>query len=312
MRTKNGSALAILFLTTALALPAAANLRAPRKVDGTFSGGLRGAPASRLRLVRERLEASFPALSLSYTDYKSPVWFRVVYEIENPGSAPVKVPLRFLAVDIRELSVTLNGSKVKASVREAPEELAECVVVMARHREGFLPGFYGDFLKRLRLHVGREEAPTWNEAFPRTLEEPEGNEPEAADFEAAFPPGRSELVVSYAQRLFIDERGHGYFAAWPKKGVTGFDYLLYPAKAWTLAPGFKLAVSIEVPEAAGKKLFFNVYKKPSIRCNLPLREVPGCAFGNGSTYKGEFTGGMPANVLTFLLWFDDAAAAYLR
>jgi hypothetical protein len=94
--------------------------------------------------------------------------------------------------------------------------------------------------------------------------------------------------------------------------VTGFDYLLYPAKAWPTDPGFKLAVAIEVPEAAGKKLFFNVYKKPSVRASLPLREVPGCAWGNGSTYKGEFAGGMPADVLTFLIWFDEGAAAYVR
>jgi hypothetical protein len=251
-------------------------------------------------------------MSLSSADFRSPVWFRIVYEIENTGRTPVKAPLRFLAVDIRDLRVEINGQPVKASVRQAPEELAECVVAMARHREGFLPGFYGDFLKRLRLHVSREEAPSWNEAFVRTLEEPKGIEPEAADFEAVLPPGRSELVVSYAQRMFIDERGHGYFAAWPKKGVTGFDYLLYPANSWDIAPGFKLAVAIEVPEAAGKKLFLNIHKKPSVRCNLPLREVPGCAWGNGSTYKGEFTGGMPADVLTFLLWFDDAAAAYVR
>lgn len=297
----------------ALALPAAANLRAPRKVDGTFSGHLQTGPAAaRLRLLGERLSAQFPAMSLAAMDPRSPVWFRIVYEVENLDRAPVKAPLRFLAVDIRDLRVEINGQAVKASVRRAPEELAECVVAMARHREGFLPGFYGDFLKRLSLQVSREEAPSWNEAFLRTLEEPKGIEPEAADFEAVLPPGRSEITVSYAQRMFIDERGHGYFAAWPKKGVTGFDYLLYPAKSWPAAPGFKLAVAIEVPEAAGKKLFFNVYKKPSIRCNLPLREVPGCAWGNGSTYKGEFTGGMPADVLTFLLWFDDAAAGYLR
>jgi hypothetical protein len=40
--------------------------------------------------------------------------------------------------------------------------------------------------------------------------------------------------------------------------------------------------------------------------------VPGCAWGNGSTYKGEFAGGMPADVLTFLIWFDDAAAGYVK
>jgi hypothetical protein len=302
-----------LLLGAALALPAAANLRAPRKVDGTFSGHLKaGPPASRLRLVGERLEASLPRMSLSDTDPKSPVWLRIVYEIENPGSAPARIPLRFLAVDIRDLRVEIDGREVKAAVRAAPEEKAECLTAMARHRRKFLPDFYKGFLDRLGLLASEGGETPWFKAFSRTLEEWEEGDPAAADFEAVLPPGRSRLVVSYAQRLFIDERGHGYFAVWPKKGVTGFDYLLYPAKSWTAAPDFKLEVAVEVPEAAGKKLFFNVYRKPAVRCNLPLREVPGCAFGNGSTYKGEFKGGMPADILTFLLWFDEAAPAYLR
>lgn len=311
MKTHRIASLAL--LTVAIALPAAANLRAPRKVDGTFSGSLAAGPAgTKLRLMAERLSASFPRMSLSQMDPKALVYFQVEYEIENGGEAAAKVPLRFLAVDIKDLMVELDGKAVIAVVKQAPEELAECVALMAKHRSAFLPGFYKDFLSRLQAFVDKDAGgPPWSEAFVRSLEEAKADEPSAADFEAVFPPGRSRLVVRYGQRMFIDERGHGYFAAWPKKGVSGFDYLLYPAKAWTTDPGFKLAVSIEVPEAAGKKLFFNVYKKPSVRANLPLREVPGCAWGNGSTYKGEFSGGMPADVLTFLIWFDENAASYV-
>jgi hypothetical protein len=302
------------YIATAMAVPAGANLRMARKVDGVVSGSLKAVPASlHLRLMGERLDVSFPRLGLSSADPRSPVWFRITYEIENPGPATPAVPLRFLAVDISGLTVELNGKPVGVTVKAAPEEGVESTALLVRHRAAFLPVFYEDFLARLRaLQEKGGGGPPWREAFTRTFEEVKTDEPSAADFEVVLPPGRSRLIVDYGQRLFIDERGHGYFAAWPKKGVTGFDYLLYPAKAWPTDPGFKLAVSIAVPEAAGKKLFFNVYKKPSVKANLPLREVPGCAWGNGSTYKGEFTGGMPADVLTFLIWFDDAAAGYLK
>jgi hypothetical protein len=216
-------------------------------------------------------------------------------------------------VDISGLTVELNGKPVGAAIKAAPEEGAECAAFLARHRAAFLPVFYKDFLDRRRaLQEKGVGGPPWSASFTRTFEEVKTDEPSAADFEVVLPPGRSRLIVDYSQRMFIDERGHGYFAAWPKKGVTGFDYLLYPAKAWPTDPGFQLAVSVGVPEAAGKKLFFNVSQKPSARANLPLREVPGCAWGNGSTYKGEFAGGMPADVLTFLIWFDGSAAGYVK
>jgi hypothetical protein len=310
---KTGKILWGLALAAALALPAAANLRAPRKVDGTFSGNLAAAPkAARLRLMGERLEAAFPAFDLSNTDYRSPVRFRVVYEIENPGSAPVTIPLRFLAVDIRDLSVEINGRAVKAAVRKAPEEKAECVAVMTRHRAEFLPGFYKDFLGRLKAGTGAEKRPAWSDVFVRSLEQTDEDQPAAADFEAVLPPGRNNLVVTYGQRMFIDERNHGYFAVWPKKGVTGFDYLLYPAKSWEIAPGFKLAVSVTVPDASGKKMMIRIHRKATVRSNLALKEAPAKSGSRDRIYAGEFQGGMPADVLTFLLWFDENAASYVR
>jgi hypothetical protein len=311
---KARKAAAILFLGAALALPAAANLRMARKVDGVMSGSLMTAPAAaKLRLMGERLEAVFPELDLSSTDYKSPIRFRVVYEIENAGAGPAAVPLRFLAVDISGLSVELNAKAVSAVVKQAPDELAECVVLMARHRSAFLPGFYKDFLGRLRAFVEKDAGgPPWSEAFARTLEEAKADEPSAADFEVVLPPGRSRLVVTYGQRLFIDERNNGYFAAWPKKGVTGFDYLLYPAKSWEMDPGFRLKVAVRVPDARTKKLFIRTRQRPEIKCNLPLMEAGAAGADHVRMFEGEFKGGMPADVLTFLIWFDKNAAAYVR
>ncbi len=263
--------------------------------------------------MAERLEAVFPELDLSHTDYKSPVRFRIVYEIENAGAGPAAVPLRFLAVDITGLSVELNGKAVSAVIKQAPEETAECVVLMAKHRSGFLPGFYKDFLGRLQAFVEKDAGgPTWSEVFVRTLEEAKSDDPAAADFEVVLPPGRSRLVVQYGQRMFIDERGHGYFAAWPKKGVSGFDYLLYPAKAWPMDRAFKLTVLVSVPDARAKKLFFRVKRGPTVKSNLALKESL-AGDGNGNRlFEGEFAGGMPADVLTFLLWFDENVASYVK
>jgi hypothetical protein len=320
--------IAILLLSAALSLPAAANLRMARKADGTFSGSLKAvAAAAKLRLIAEQLEAVFPELDLSNTDYRSLVRFRVVYEIENRGAGPAAVPLRFLAVDIRDLVVELNGRAVPAAIREAPEEKAECLIRMARYRSGFLPGFYADFLRRLRAGAGLDQEPDdlwiqklgersanlppWSAALARTLEESEEKEPATADFQIALPPGRSKLVVTYGQRLFIDERGHGYFGVWPKKGVTGFDYLLYPAKSWEMEAGFKLRVSVLVPDARAKKFFVRTWRRAEVKCNLPLKESAG-GKERIRVFEGEFKGGMPADVLTFLLWFDKNAAAYVR
>lgn len=195
-----------------------------------------------------------------------------------------------------------------------------------RLRNAFLPVFYKDFLKQIRRLTGLDQEPDdrWldklgtidasglksESLFLRTLEDPPEKDFPAAEFEVPLPPGKSRLAVTYRQRFYIDERNNGYFAAWPKKGVTGFDYLLYPAGSWDLDPGFRLRLSVEVPDARSKKLFFKTRVRPTVKCNLPLRSEEGRT-KNIRMFKGDFAG-LPADVLTFLLWVDKAAAAYVR
>jgi len=324
---KTARIVVVLALAGALCLPAAANVRMARKADGTFSGALKAAaPAAALRLIAERLDAILPEFVLGSPDPKSLVRFRIVYEIENRGTGPVLVPLRFIAVDIRDLTAELDGRALAVEMREAPGEKEECLVRIARHRSGFLPGFYEDFLRRLRADAGldKESGDGWLQklegrdlsgkpafsSFLRTLESPPEKDFPSAEFEILLPPGRSRLVVTYGQRLFIDERNNGYFAAWPRKGVTGFDYLLYPAKTWDMDSGFRLNISVTVPDAQGKVLFFKTWKRPEIKCSLPLREETS-GTRRIRVFRGEFDS-MPADVLTFLFWFDKDAGSYLR
>jgi len=318
---------AVAALAAALALPARANLRIARKADGLFSGNLRTvAAASELRLVAEYLDAAFPDLDLSTLSPRDTVRFTAVYEIENRSSRPCSVALRFIAVDIRDISAELDGRAQAVRSRAAPEEKKECLLRMARHRAAFLPGFYEDFLRRLRAGAGmdKEADDRWlqnleerdlgalpaESSFLRTLESPSEADFPVAEFEAILPPGRSRLTVTYGQRMFIDEWGHGYFAAWPKKGVTGFDYLLYPAKAWDVAPEFRLHLSVRLPDARGRSFFFRTWKRPAVKCSLPLREEPNDV-KHVRILKGEFAG-LPADILTFLFWFDPKADGYMR
>jgi hypothetical protein len=311
----------------ALASTAAANLRMARKVDGVFSGGLRAVPAAAsIRLLAEDLDATFPDLDLTRLGYRDTILIKAAYEVENRSDRLVALPVRFIAVDIRDLTAELNGRPLTVRIVEAPGEKTECLTRIARHRNAFLPVFYKNFLQQIRRLAGLDQEPDdrWLEKlgtfdarglkaeslFPRTLESAPDKDFPAAEFEVPLPPGKSRLAVTYRQRFYIDERNNGYFAAWPKKGVTGFDYLLYPAESWELDPGFRLRLSVEVPDAQRKKLFFNTRERPVVKCNLPLRSEEGRT-KNIRVFKGDFAG-LPADILTVLLWVDKAASAYVR
>lgn len=311
----------------ALTSNVSANLRVARKVDGVFSGGLKAVPsAASIRLLAEDLDAAFPDLDLARLGPRDTLLFKAAYEVENRSDRLIALPVRFIAVDIQDLKAELNGRPITVRIVEAPGEKAECLARIARHRNAFLPIFYKDCLKQIRRLTGLDQEPDdrWLDKlgqidarelasaslFPRTIDSPPDKDFPAAEFEIPLPPGKSRVAVTYRQRLYIEERNNGYFAAWPKKGVTGFDYLLYPAGSWDLDPGFRIRLSVEVPDAQRKKLFFKTRERPTVKCNLPLRPEEGRT-KNIRMFKGDFAG-LPADVLTFLWWVDKAAAAYVR
>jgi hypothetical protein len=299
-----------LFVLAAVAgAPASANLRAPRRLDGVFSGAL-GSPRapSQIRLLAERLDLVFPVLDLSRPNPRDTVRVTATYEFESTAGGKVVLPVRFLALDLAEVSVELNGRPLAAVSVESPEDKADCLAALGKHREGFLPAFYGSFLGRLKGAGPDLGGVSFGSVFERVFEEPLGAGVPASEFELPLEPGKNALVVSYRQRLFIEERDHGYFGAWPGRGFTGFDYLLYPARSWPADPGFRLNVTVEIPDARAKKLFFRVSKRPFWKSNLAFREESG---KKGRVLRSEFAG-LPADVLTLLLWTDPKASRHLR
>ncbi|MBM3312534.1 MAG: hypothetical protein FJY80_13625, partial [Candidatus Aminicenantes bacterium] len=278
------------FLTLAILAGSAvsANLRAPRRLDGVFSGALASPQiSSQIRLLAERLDLVFPAVDLSRPNPRDTVRVTAAYEFESAAEGRIILPVRFLALDLADVSVELNGRPLAAETVESPEDKADCLAALGKHREEFLPAFYGSFLGRLKGAGPDLGGVPFGSVFERAFEAPLEADFPASEIDLGLEPGKSTLVVSYRQRLFIEERDHGYFAAWPRRGFSGFDYLLYPARSWPADPGFRLSVTAEIPDVRAKKLFFRVFRRPFWKSNLAFREEYG-QDGRRLRLRGEF------------------------
>jgi hypothetical protein len=301
------------------------NMRAPIRIDGYASGSVRNVPlSSAVRLLREDLLLAFPALRGESVPDEAMVAITVRYEVVNIRTEEIEIPVQFLAVDIRDLTAALDGRALGVEMVPDNTEKSECLWRLARHRSGFMNGFYKGFLERIRRAADLEAAP--DAEWLKILEEKDlsGVEPhelyqhmpspaKRLDFQSAglklrLPQGKHVLEVSYSQRIFVDERGSGYFSGWPKKGFSGVDYLLYPALSWPLDPGFRLSVDVDIPEMPAKRLFLRTRRQPYVRSNLDLHEVP-AGRSHLRRYHGEFAG-FPADILTVLFWFDPKALRY--
>lgn len=313
-------------LVSILAAATAANVRAPIKMDGFFSGHISGVPmADAVKLVREDLRFVFPSFEPRLSPEDSNVGIIVHYELRNDLDAEVSIPVRFLAVDIRDIKVWLDGRPLPFELAPDAAEKSECLRRLARHRSAFMPSLYEDFLDSIREEAGLADSPDheWLDALKgKSLEnmEPKGLyalgpwSSESMNFQpAAFDlklrPGLNKLEIAYSQRMFIDERGHGYFTGWPKKGIGGVDYLLYPGGSWPMDPEFKLTVTAEVPDMPVKRLIGRGWVRAEFRSNLDFRETPA---GRPRTQvrTAEFTD-FPSDVLSLLIWFDPKALRYL-
>ena len=318
--------LCLLAATALASAPARANLRAPFRVDGFFSGGLKNLPLSEaVRLVREDLSLAFPDIEDKLSAEGPRVVITVRYEIANDTAGEVEFAVHFLAVDIAGLTAALDGRALEVELAPDTKEKSECLWRLARHRSAFVAPLYKEYLGRVRDAAGLRDAPDaeWLAALEgRDLS---GIEPgalysfmrlrtEAGDFRSAgmrlrLRPGTNVLEVSYSQRAFIDERDYGYTTHWPEKGFTGADYLLYPAVSWPLDPGFRLRVSTEIPELYVKHFLHRTWLRPFVRSDLKLDdETP--ARPHTRRLKGEFPG-FPADILTVLFWYDEGARRYL-
>ena len=306
--------------------PAWANLRAPKRVDGFLSGSARGPlPAEALILRGEELRVVFPDFQGALSEKSGTVRFSVRYEIENSTPQPVTAPVKFLAVDIRDLAARLNAAAVPAELAVDPEEKAECLPRLARHRQTFAPGLYSNFLSDLRKKAGLQDAPdgewisrlekadlkevNFSDLTPWGWQSAKAEDFRTAKLVLALKPGRNILEIAYNQRMFVEERDYGYFGSWPQKGFTGVDYLLYPAGSWPLAKDFRLIIRVEVPDYHHKVLFGTHWHPAIVRCSPGLKDIPADR-KRVRFLEGTFAG-IPADILTVLVWFDKKAVRHL-
>jgi hypothetical protein len=306
--------------------PAWANIRAPLKVDGFFSGSLKSVPVSAaVRLLREDLRFVFPAFTSDLSEGGALVGIMVQYEIFNSLAGEVEIPVHFLAVQIQSLTASLDGQALSIEWIPDPAEKSECLLRLTRHRSNFQGAFYKEFLGRMRDAAGLKNSPDaeWLDALggkdlggidPREIYLNGRWRSETGDFGSAgmrlrLKPGINKLQIAYSQRLSIDERGYGYSSGWPKKGFSGVDYLLYPATSWPLDANFKLVVSAEIPEMPAKRLFGKMWLQPEFRSNLAIVETQS-ERPHVRILRGEFAG-FPADILSILVWFDTKASKYI-
>ncbi len=286
-------------------LPARANLRAPRRADGYLSGGLRIIlPAGAISLVREDMRIVFPAFD-SGTPYRDPgVSIELVYVFANGSDRDVALSAQFIAVDVRNLEARLNDAAVPSVAAANDAEEAECLSRLADHRKAFLEPLYRPFFQALKPETS--PAARFSSIFGHTpLGEPTPLEFKTAVLDLNFRPGRNALAIRYRQRPFVAEFRYGYFGAWPARGFTGFDYLLYPAESWAAAGNFRFTVTVEIPYYRGKFLFFPRWDAPQTKSNIELRPVPS-KLPHRRILSGEFDR-LPADILTVLVWFDSKA-----
>jgi len=319
-----------IFLTLALAGlmmgPALANIRAPIKVDGFFSGSIRSLPVSAaVKLLREDLRLVFPGFKPKLSEGEALVGITVRYEIFNSQGAEIEMAVHFLAVDIQTLTASMDGQALPVELSPDPDEKSECLWRLARHRSKFQGQFYKGFLERMRRAAGLKDSPDteWLDALegkdlrgvdPREVYPVGLWRSKAADFSSAamrlrLKPGINKLQVAYSQKMFIDERDYGYSSGWPERGFSGVDYLLYPATSWPLDTNFKLVVSAEIPEMPAKRLFGKTWLKPEFSSNLAIVDAKP-ERPRVRLLRGEFTG-FPADILSILVWFDAKALSYL-
>lgn len=316
----------ILALAGFFLVPARANVRPPLRVDGFVSGGLRTLPLSEaVKLVREELRFVFPDFQKAISIDGPHVGITARYEIVNGLSGQIEIPVHFLAVDIRSLTASLDDQPLTVESTPDPAEKSECLWKLARHRSNFMSPFYKGFLAALRQAAGLKDTPDdeWLAAleaknlagfdflkiYPRKPLTSGIPDFRTAGFRLRLGPGAHVLQISYSQWMFIDERGYGYSSRWPKKGFSGVDYLLYPAMSWPLDTSFRLNISVEIPELAGKRLFGTAWTKPKFQSNLPLGDEK-VDRPHIRLIRGEFST-FPADILTVLVWFDDKALNYI-
>jgi hypothetical protein len=243
--------------------------------DGVFSGSVVSSPAQDgLVLGAEDLEVSFPVLEADMPSLKKMAAVAVTYRVINRTSVPVRANLQFLGLRITEGRISLNGGQVQTAAVGNEVAGSEFLERITRHRYQWEPKIYEWYFHTLRKIGG------WADSAQPDLEGllkaarksgslkqvfPQVDKLSALAFSVIFKPGENILQIRYEQGLFLE--GHTAYMGGPVVRA-GFDYLLYPARTWTLDPAFTLNVTVRLPDLVRKGWLWDSRQTLPFRTNL--------------------------------------------
>lgn len=164
------------------------------------------------------------------------------YTFENAGEA-FDLPLVFLATNITQPAVTMNGKTVPvpelAEMNEAQQ--AELAAIRSKHIKS--PEF------------GRDR----------------DRQGAVSSFTVPVTAGKNVMRFEYDQRLFFDEGNTRYGAPVYENSGFRIDYLLYPAFTWKLADSFALDVVVSLPDIRKEGWFWDSYFDPDPTFSAPMK-----------------------------------------
>jgi len=313
-------------LTGSLIVSLWASVRPPIDIDGFISGSLTGPPAAAgITLAGADIRFRFPAFREDLPDDEALLEVAVHYGIFNGLKEEVEIAAGFPAVDILNVTASLDGRALAVELAPDAAAKSECLARLALHRSAFMAPVYRDFLEQLRAAAGLNDRPDadWplalkgkdlggigpNEIYPVGRWRNNAGDYRSAGMKLRLKPGLNELRITYTQRMFVNERATGALEGWPQKGLSGLDYLFYPAMSWPLASDFRLTVSVEVPEMPAKLLLWTIWLKPAFKSNLAFREDR-AERPHVRLHRAEFER-FPSDMITVLVWFDGKPARSL-
>jgi hypothetical protein len=283
-------------------------MRAPQTGEGGFSGVMRTGAGGPPILRNEHMQIGFD------TDGQvaRTAVFYITYEIENRGAA-LDLPIDFLGVAVEKPEIHVNGKDLDFDRRTDRKLQRELIERLFAHRCAFRPNIgHSDDLRRELLDRLRGEGKNIDcEPADRLREKIAQadlgqlkiyDKLDTVSFVAHFVPGRNLVTVAYKQPLFVAEGEYGHGSGFGLHGAAlGFDYLLYPARTWTIDPKFTLTVEISLPNPRVAGIIRDSYPKPSWRSNLALTDASPAKELALTYVKGSYSG-LPADIFSF--WFS--------
>jgi hypothetical protein len=290
---------------------AAANVSRINK-DGNFSGSVALNPSlDGLVLGAEQLDLIFPILESDMNSLERKVGVSATYRVSNRTSKPIRANLQFLGLQIAEARITLNGEMIPSKAVAQESTRADFLERIIRHRYQWHPKGYEWFFHSLKDLDQRGDSrqdkrgndselnemvkTAWKNANLKQIF-PEVETLKALAFSGNFLPGENILVIRYEQGLFLE--GHTAYSGGPVVRI-GFDYLLYPARSWSLDPAFKLLLTVRIPDLIRKGWLWDSRQTLQYRTNLAF--VPSYDPADKMTIlTGRFQA-IPADVFSVVL-----------